>query len=143
MLALQTPRNKKDGRGIWLLNHQHQHHITQAQLGGAAAYTNPLMKVSEAAEGQELPAKSGEKWSTQSTPQGEPPRHATKERRQSVTALSSSDISAPPMNGSDAAFHSPESCTGCEDPQLPQVPSQTFLQVELQLKRFQQQGFSF
>ncbi|OEH74045.1 hypothetical protein cyc_06754 [Cyclospora cayetanensis] len=51
-VAMQTPRNKKDGRGIWLLNHQHRHHILQIQEGAAAssAYEPPLARLSEGVE---------------------------------------------------------------------------------------------
>lgn len=38
-LALRTPRNSKSGRGIWLLNHQHQHHKQLAQGEGSFPFS--------------------------------------------------------------------------------------------------------
>ncbi|KAL8446625.1 hypothetical protein Emag_004685 [Eimeria magna] len=115
-LALQTPRNKKDGRGVWLLRHQHQHHITQVNLGAVAAYSNPLVKVSEVAEAQEgAPFKLHASSSAHAADRRcmlPPPDQST---RKGPPSLSHAHVGGPAVNDSEAAFHSPASYAGGPD----------------------------
>ncbi|KAL8447093.1 hypothetical protein Emed_004617 [Eimeria media] len=120
-LALQTPRNKKDGRGVWLLRHQHQHHITQVNLGAVAAYSNPLVKVSEVAEAQEgAPNKMHASPSPSSSAQAANQQHCMlplpdQFTRKGPPTLSHAHVGGPPVNESEAAFHSPASYAGGPD----------------------------
>ncbi|KAL8272287.1 hypothetical protein Esti_003804 [Eimeria stiedai] len=115
-LALQTPRNKKDGRGVWLLRHQHQHHTTQVNLGAVAAYSNPLVKVSEAAEAQEgarfeVHPSSTAQAAYRSCMLPSPDQNT----RKGPQNLSRAHVEGPPVNESETAFHSPASYAGVPD----------------------------
>ncbi|KAL8434211.1 hypothetical protein ACSSS7_003312 [Eimeria intestinalis] len=134
-LALQTPRNKKDGRGVWLLRHQHQHHITQVKLGAVAAYSNPLVKVSEVAEAQEgAPSKAHASSSAQAAarPCKQPPPDQF--TRREPPSLSHAHVGGPPINESEAAFHSPASYAG--GPDAPSGKDRESIESRLEFKAF-------
>ncbi|KAL8438705.1 hypothetical protein Efla_005243 [Eimeria flavescens] len=110
-LALQTPRNKKDGRGVWLLRHQHQHHIQQLNSGQPGAYSSSLRKVSEAAEGGEPAPPPACSFPRKQKEQRLPAR-GEQGKRTDLSAALLRGLSAPPANESEAAFHSPASYAG-------------------------------